>query len=135
LEEYKEFYKEIRPRKNEPPIILDLIESKVSELKKIKEKYKKLKYQTLKLLEEYYKYLSDDQKLTFNEVDAASQLLDKLRKHQTVVLKTNSEILRRKTFDQQITKQMAAINKICYEEQTKRDDFNRKYSDYILIDS
>ncbi len=30
---------------------------------------------------------------------------------------------------------MAAINKICYEEQTKRDDFNRKYSDYILIDS
>jgi len=62
-------------------------------------------------------------------------LIERLRNQKKVVLKANSEIQRRKTFDLQITRQMVAINKLCYEEQLKREDFNRKYSDYILIDS
>lgn len=62
-------------------------------------------------------------------------LIERLRNQKKVVLKANSEIQRRKTFDLQITRQMAAINKLCYEEQLKREDFNKKYSDYILIDS
>jgi hypothetical protein len=63
-----------------------------------------------------------------------SGLIEAIKKQGKVITSVQSEAKRRSEYNHKIVELMSATNRLNFEEQKRRDEFNRKYQDYTLIE-